>query len=137
MGLNVIEAAAIEVARAAPMLAQVERWVAVNSGTRNLTGLATMANLLADAFSALPGDLTLVDPAPVEMVDTSGTVQSLAHGRHLHLRVRPEAPVALEDEQQLEGPDGLKARSDESQQIVGRTRHLLPGGARAGHGGCW
>ncbi|MFN4096464.1 MAG: hydrolase [Sphingomonas sp.] len=95
MGLNAIEAAAVEAARAAPMLAQVERWVAVNSGTRNLTGLATMANLLADAFSALPGDLTLVDPAPVEMVDTSGTVQSLAHGRHLHLRVRPEAPVQM------------------------------------------
>jgi glutamate carboxypeptidase len=95
MGLNATEATAVEAARAAPMLAQVERWVAVNSGTRNLTGLATMAGLLADAFSALPGDLTLVEPAPVEMVDTSGTVQSLAHGRHLHLRVRPEAPVQM------------------------------------------
>jgi glutamate carboxypeptidase len=95
MGLNATEAAAVEAARAAPMLAQVERWVAVNSGTRNLTGLATMAGLLADAFSALPGDLTLVEPAPVEMVDTSGTVQSLAHGRHLHLRVRPQAPVQM------------------------------------------
>ena len=95
MGLNATEAAAVEAARAAPMLAQVEHWVAVNSGTRNLTGLATMAGLLADAFSALPGDLTLVEPAPVEMVDTSGTVQSLAHGRHLHLRVRPQAPVQM------------------------------------------
>ncbi len=95
MGLNATEAAAVEAARAAPMLAQVEQWVAVNSGTRNLTGLATMAGLLADAFSVLPGDLTLVEPAPVEMVDTSGTVQSLAHGRHLHLRVRPQAPVQM------------------------------------------
>lgn len=95
MGLNAIEAAAVEAARAAPMLAQVERWVAVNSGTRNLEGLATMAGLLADAFAALPGDLALVEPAPVEMVDTSGTVQSLAHGRHLHLRVRPQAPVQM------------------------------------------
>ncbi len=95
MGLNAIEAAAVEAARAAPMLAQVEHWVAVNSGTRNLDGLATMAGLLADAFAALPGDLALVEPAPVEMVDTSGTVQSLAHGRHLHLRVRPEAPVQM------------------------------------------
>ncbi|OYX49172.1 MAG: hypothetical protein B7Y97_09760 [Sphingomonas sp. 32-66-10] len=93
--MNAIEAAAVEAARAAPMLAQVERWVAVNSGTRNLDGLATMAGLLADAFAALPGDLALVEPAPVEMVDTSGTVQSLAHGRHLHLRVRPEAPVQM------------------------------------------
>ena len=95
MGLNAIEAAAVEAARAAPMLAQVERWVAVNSGTRNVTGLATMAGLLADAYSALPGELALVEPAPVEMVDTSGTVQSLSHGRHLHLRVRPDAPVQM------------------------------------------
>lgn len=95
MGLNTIEAAAVEAARAAPMLAQVERWVAVNSGTRNPDGLATMAGLLADAFAALPGDLTLVEPSPVEMVNTSGTVQSLVHGRHLHLRVRPEAPVQM------------------------------------------
>ena len=95
MGLNAIEAAAVEAARAAPMLAQVERWVAVNSGTRNLDGLATMAGLLADAFAALPGELALAEPAPVGMVDTSGTVQSLAHGRHLHLRVRPEAPVQM------------------------------------------
>ena len=95
MGLTAIEAAAVEAARAAPMLAQVERWVAVNSGTRNLDGLATMAGLLADAFAALPGDLTLVEPAPVDMVDTSGTVQSLAHGRHLHMRVRPDAAVQM------------------------------------------
>lgn len=95
MALTAIETAAVEAARAAPMLSQVERWVAVNSGTRNLDGLATMAGLLADAFAVLPGDLALVDPAPVETVDGSGTVQSIAHGRHLHLRVRPEAPVQM------------------------------------------
>lgn len=95
MGLTAIEAAAVEAARAAPMLAQVERWVAVNSGTRNLTGLETMAGLLADAFATLPGDLALVEPAPVEMVDTSGSVQSLSHGHHLRLRVRPDAPVQM------------------------------------------
>ncbi|WP_447724209.1 hydrolase [Sphingomonas koreensis] len=95
MGLTAIEAAAIEHARAAPMLAQVERWVAVNSGTRNVSGLVTMAEMLASAFAALPGELTLVDPAPVETVDGKGDVLPLAHGRHLHLRVRPEAPVQM------------------------------------------
>jgi glutamate carboxypeptidase len=77
------------------MLAQVEQWVAVNSGTRNLAGLATMAGLLADAFAALPGELALVDPAPVEAVDGAGRVQPIAHGRHLHLDVRPDAPVRM------------------------------------------
>lgn len=95
MGLNIIEAAAVESARAAPMLAQVNAWVAINSGTRNLAGLATMAGLLADQFAALPGDLALVDPAPVETVDASGTVRAIDHGRHLHLRVRPDAPVQM------------------------------------------
>jgi len=95
MALSAIESAAIEHARGAPMLAQVERWVAVNSGTRNLSGLATMAEMLASAFAALPGELTLVDPAPVETVDGKGDVLPLAHGRHLHLRVRPEAPVQM------------------------------------------
>ncbi len=79
----------------AAMLAQVERWVAVNSGTRNLPGLATMAGLLADAFAVLPGTIELVDPAPVEAVETDGTVRAIGHGRHLSIRVRPDAPVRM------------------------------------------
>ena len=77
------------------MLTQVERWVAVNSGTRNVAGLATMARLLGDAFAALPGEITLVDPDPVETVDADGTVRAIDHGRHLLVRVRPEAPVRM------------------------------------------
>ncbi len=95
MGLIATETAVVEHARAAPMLAQVERWIAVNTGTRNLPGLATMANLLADAFAALPGTLALIDPAQVDAVDTAGDVQPIAHGQHLHLRVRPDAPVQM------------------------------------------
>lgn len=77
------------------MQAQVERWVAVGSGTRNLPGLATMAGLLADAFAALPGEVTLIDPDPVETVDSDGKVRAIDHGRHLLLRVRPDAPVRM------------------------------------------
>ncbi|MEP9401102.1 hydrolase [Sphingomonas sp. VNH70] len=75
----------------AAMLAQVERWVAVNSGTRNLAGLATMAGLLADAFAVLPGDIELVEPAPVEAVEPDGRIRAIDHGRHLLLRVRRQA----------------------------------------------
>ncbi len=82
-------------AAAAPMLDQVQRWAAINSGSRNLPGLAQMASLLADAFSVLPGDLLLVDPAPVESVTPEGRVQPLAHGQHLLLSVRPDAPRRL------------------------------------------
>jgi glutamate carboxypeptidase len=95
MGLTTIERAACEHAAAAPMLAQVQSWAAVNSGSRNLAGLATMAGLLADAFSALPGEVALVPPDPVETVDAAGHVRASEHGAHLLVTVRPEAPVQM------------------------------------------
>lgn len=73
------------------MLAQTERWSAINSGTRNLTGLARQAQELADAFAALPGEISLHDPAPVTAVDPGGSEIELEHGRHLVLSVRPDA----------------------------------------------
>ncbi|MBL8651320.1 MAG: hydrolase [Sphingopyxis sp.] len=93
--LTAPESATLEVAADAPMLDQVERWAAVNSGTGNLAGLKTVAGLLADAFAALPGDIRLVAPDPVESVDAAGTIRTTQRGDHLHLRVRPEAPVQL------------------------------------------
>lgn len=89
------ETAVLEQAAAAPMLDQVESWAAINSGSRNLAGLADMARRLADAFSPLPGQLTLAEPVPVEAILPDGTLASPAHGRHLHLNVRPDAPVRL------------------------------------------
>ncbi|HVF93101.1 MAG TPA: hydrolase [Sphingomonas sp.] len=77
------------------MRAQVEAWAAVNSGTRNLAGVGRMAALLADAFAALPGEIALVDAVPVESVGADGSVLVLEHGRHLHLSVRPDAPVQM------------------------------------------
>ena len=84
-----------EQASDAPMLANVERWSAVNSGTGNLHGLKTVAGMLADGFSALPGDIRLIPADPVESVTPSGTVQTIVRGDHLHLRVRPDAPVQI------------------------------------------
>jgi glutamate carboxypeptidase len=94
-GLSSDEAAAVERAAGEPMLAQVEAWAAVNSGSRNLGGLARVAGLIADSFAALPGALTLRDPAPVETVAADGSLKPVEHGRNLHLAVRPEAPVQL------------------------------------------
>lgn len=93
--ISLSEQAVIDAAAAAPMLAQLERWAAVNSGSRNLTGLADMAAMLADAFAVLPGDIALVDPASVDAVAANGQVYALDHGRHLHLSVRPEAQVRI------------------------------------------
>lgn len=95
MGLTSNEQCAIERAAAEPMLEQVLEWSAVNSGSRNLHGLKRIADILADAFSALPGELRLVDAAPVETVDSAGRTSELEHGQNLHLAVRPDAPVQL------------------------------------------
>lgn len=89
------ERRSIEVIDQVEMLRQVERWVAVNSGTRNVAGLNTVGAMLADGFAALPGAITLVDPDPVETVDADGTVRAIEHGRHLLVSVRPEAPVRM------------------------------------------
>jgi glutamate carboxypeptidase len=89
------EQSAVEKAAAEPMLDQVQTWCAVNSGSRNLPGLERMGAILADAFSSLPGELELVDSAPVEAVDPAGHTIALEHGQNLHLKVRPEAAVQM------------------------------------------
>lgn len=73
------------------MLTRTQGWSAINSGTGNLAGLARMAEVLGDAFSALPGAVTLRDPAPVTAIDPEGREVDKAHGQHLVLSVRPEA----------------------------------------------
>ena len=93
--LSSTEHAAVERAQAEPMLDQVLAWSAVNSGSRNLSGLAAMAGLLSDAFAELPGELELLDPARVEAVDPAGKLVEVQHGRNLRLTVRPDAPVQL------------------------------------------
>ncbi|HEU0066962.1 MAG TPA: hydrolase [Sphingomonas sp.] len=94
-GPTTIERDCVAHAKALPRLSDVEHWASINSGTRNLPGLASMAGVLADAFAALPGEIALVDPAPVDQVGTDGITRALDHGRHLHLVVRPAAPVQM------------------------------------------
>jgi glutamate carboxypeptidase len=95
MTLSSTETAAVERCADEPMLDQVEQWAATNSGSRNLDGLAAMAALYADAFSALPGEISLRDPAPVEAMEANGSLRPIDHGRNLHVRVRPQAPTQL------------------------------------------
>lgn len=94
-GLSSNEQEAVERASEEPMLDQVLAWASINSGSRNLAGLERMAELLADAFAALPGVLRLENPATVDAVEADGRAIRLKHGRHLHLTVRPTAPVQL------------------------------------------
>ena len=79
----------------AAMLAQVEAWAAINSGSRNLAGLDAMAQQLAAAVAPMGGVTTLIDAGPVDHVDTFGRVAAQMHGRNLHVVKRPDAPVRV------------------------------------------
>lgn len=73
------------------MLDQTMRWSAINSGSRNLDGLAQMAGELTQAFAALPGDLHLLDAAEDRIAGSaSGPL-----GQNIHIKVRPDAPVQI------------------------------------------
>ena len=89
--LTPAEAALVANVDAAPMLDQVLAWSAVNTGTGNLAGLATYVAMLVDEFAALPGEISLVDPAKVGAVAADGREIEVAYGKHLVLRVRPTA----------------------------------------------
>ncbi len=80
---------------AAAMLRETCEWAAINSGTGNLAGLGEVAGKLADAFSSLPGAIELVEPGPVTAIDAAGNEVERGHGKHLVLRVRPEAERRL------------------------------------------
>jgi glutamate carboxypeptidase len=85
------ETALLAAVDASPMLGQVQQWCAINTGTGNLGGLAQQAAVLAEAFSGLPGDLSLIEPSPVDAIAADGKEMAVEYGRHLVLRVRPEA----------------------------------------------
>ena len=89
------EAAALDRIDAAAMLAQVEAWAPINSGSRNLDGLATMAERLLEAIAPLGGQARLVEPSPVAAIAADGLRQPLPHGRNLHIVKRAEAPVRV------------------------------------------
>ncbi|QJB70908.1 hydrolase [Parasphingorhabdus halotolerans] len=85
----------LEEAASLPLLDRTLSWSGVNSGTTNLAGIKTVAGMLADAFSALPGDVSLVDPSPVEAVRTDGTIDQVERGQHLVASIRPDAPTRI------------------------------------------
>ncbi|MFY7836350.1 MAG: hydrolase [Novosphingobium sp.] len=90
--LSLTEQALLAPVDGAPMLTQVERWCAINTGTGNLSGLEHQWGLLADAFAALPGDIRKIEPAPVKAIAPDGTERETPNGAHLVLSVRPQAP---------------------------------------------
>ncbi len=93
--LSSAETAALSVIDNDHMLVQVQQWALINSGSRNLDGLAKMASALEQAFAVLPGDISLHAPATVEAVRSDGSIAKIEHGQHLTVSVRPDASIRL------------------------------------------
>lgn len=77
------------------ILGRTLHWAGINSGSRNLPGLAAMAESLAEAAQCLGGTVTLHEPAPATVIDTAGHEVPLRHGRNLHIAKRPDAPLRV------------------------------------------
>ncbi len=77
------------------MVETVQHWSKVNSGTTNLDGLATMADLLVDALAPLDGTITRHDLKPSIDVASDGTKQEVPFGQLIHFSKRPEAPKKI------------------------------------------
>ncbi len=77
------------------MLAEIEAWAAINTGSRNLAGLAQMADVLEAAFAPLGGTATRVAAASASQIDAGGNERPLLHGDNLHIVKRGYAPVRV------------------------------------------
>ena len=73
------------------MQQMVTDWANINSGSRNLAGLATIHQAMADAFKCLGGEMCSLTLQPVEQIGDDGAVQQFESGQALQIIKRPEA----------------------------------------------
>jgi glutamate carboxypeptidase len=92
---SVVAACEALATRTEPMLARLQAWVDVNSGSLEPDGLARMAALIEPALAALPGAVERLPLAPTPRVRADGQMIAVEHGEALRLRVRPEAPIQI------------------------------------------
>lgn len=74
---------------------RLEPWCSINTGSRNLVGLAQFLPKLSEAFRALPGTLETIQLQPESAIDSEGQLFERPMGQSLRVRVRPEANVRL------------------------------------------
>lgn len=77
------------------MVHQLYEWSNINSGSRNLQGLARMAAILEDNFFWLNAPIERIALAPMTVMGDDGTLHTQALGECLRLRMRPHAPIQV------------------------------------------
>lgn len=78
-------------ARQQAMIDTVIAWSHINSGSRNLDGLATMEQTIVEAFSELDPDVTYIDLPDGQGITAGGDVEDVKNGRCILLSKRPDA----------------------------------------------
>jgi glutamate carboxypeptidase len=77
--------------RQAAMVETVTAWSGINTGSRNLAGLATFRDILAERLASLGGTIAICPPDPVSAFDERGHEVDVPHGHNIRLRKRPYA----------------------------------------------
>jgi glutamate carboxypeptidase len=78
-------------AQKGPMIDRLRAWAAINSGSRNLKGLARMAREARSAFAPLKAKPATLPVKPGEDVDAKGTRVETPFGPVLHFQKRAKA----------------------------------------------
>ncbi|MFC3051746.1 hydrolase [Kordiimonas pumila] len=73
------------------MVALVEAWSKINSGSRNLVGLDTMEAEIVKAFEPLGAEVAYIQLPDGEMVNAKGQVETMKNGRCIRIFKRPTA----------------------------------------------
>lgn len=81
--------------RRAEMTATLKDWCAVNSGSRNLEGLAAMRDALANGFARLDAEIEVLPSAAQSVVTRDGQIVDQQIGDCLRIMKRPQAPVRV------------------------------------------
>jgi glutamate carboxypeptidase len=82
-------------ARADQLAARAIDWCAINTGSRNLAGLAALASVLEAELALLPGTVERKTLGPVVQIGRGGEEEIEASGDALLLTVRPQAPLQV------------------------------------------
>ena len=77
------------------MVALVEQWCHINSGSFNVAGLHAMGESLLASFSGLGGHAELLDLQPHERIDSSGHLRKIPLGRAIRIIKRLDAPLRV------------------------------------------
>jgi glutamate carboxypeptidase len=79
----------------AATIARAVAWAGVNSGSRNVDGLARMLDLLEAEAAPFPADVERVATAPSVIVTDEGRVVAQIHADALKITARPQAPIQI------------------------------------------